>query len=162
MGQCVKYIFTVVMDIACPFGVAGDRLWVRETFMFSKGADSREKYIGTDSEFMLGAKPHYFYRATDPSAGGGVFKWRPSVQMPRHASRITLEIEQVRVEQLQDISEADAAAEGCRLTDPPGPGYMTTHSLRHAFMNLWNTIHGPNAWRSNQWVWVIAFKRVQA
>ena len=97
----------------CPFGQPGDRLWVRETF----GLQVRH-YGG-------GAGEHIVYRATNPdaiyckSAEGQEYpiKWKPSIHMPRHSSRILLEITDVRVERLQDISDDQAKAEGCFFTD---------------------------------------------
>ena len=72
--------------------------------------------------------------------------------MPRAASRILLEVTAVRVEQLQDISESDAMAEGC-YTDPACPAY-------DAYRSLWEQINGPGSWNANPWVWVVEFKRV--
>lgn len=132
--------------ISCPYGKVGDRLWVRETF------------CDRDSEGFL-IKP--IYRANEQEyedADGWYFepKWIPSIFMPKKYSRITLEITNVRVEQLQDISEADAKAEGCdhfiirdRLT-----------SYVDDYKNLWNRINGPGSWDANPWVWVIEFIRV--
>ena len=148
----------------CPYGFPGEsRLWVRETFMFAKGADVRESYIGTDMEPLLGPKPWYVYRSTEPDSGGGVFKWRPSIFMPHHASRLTLEITDIRVERLQDISEEDAKAEGAGVI--PSTMYadepLDEHPYRNGFMALWDSINGKSySWSDNPWVWVIAFKRV--
>lgn len=100
-------------EIPCPYGAPGERLWVRENFMFAKGADVRERFVGTEREAALGEPPHYAFQADD----GAIerfksFKWKPSIHMPRWASRILLEVTDVRVERVQDISEADAVAEG--------------------------------------------------
>jgi uncharacterized protein YhfF len=117
----------------CPYGQPGDRLWVRETW-------AKAGEIGDETE----------YRADndDPTAG----KWRPSIHMPRWASRITLEITAVRVERLQEISEADAMAEG--VSD------SANYSARDHFHRLWLEINGPESWIKNPWVWIIEFKRV--
>ena len=91
---------------------------------------------------------------------GDMPRWRPSIHMPRWASRITLEITNVRVERLQDISEEDAKAEGCRIwKGVPGDGEM---SATQAFVRLWDSINGKKpgrTWRDNPWVWVIEFRR---
>ena len=104
--------------------------------------------------------------------------WKPSIHMPRWASRITLEITGVRVERLQDISEADAIAEGCR----PEPGLrgdddMAVNTAIQAierrtgkigcsapvarYMVLWESINGPDSWSANPWVWAVSFKRLE-
>ncbi len=83
-------------------------------------------------------------------------KWKPSIHMPRWASRIDLEITAVRVERLQDISEVHVLAEG--QTDKLAANQIwATH--REAFAALWNSLHGPDAWDENPWVWVIEFQR---
>ena len=93
-------------------------------------------------------------------------KWRPSIFMPRWVSRITLEITDVRVERLQDISEADAIAEGveylpdvggwrCYMNERGGYTYAVT-----SYRSLWESINGPGSWAANPWVWVIGYRRV--
>ena len=152
--------------IACPYGKPGDRLWVREAF----GLQVRHYGGGTGE--------HIVYRATNPnaiyckSAEGREYpvKWKPSIHMPRHSSRILLEITAVRVERLQDISEGQARAEGVRLmrdgsgtwVSREGPGKLVTPwpTAKEAFGDLWNSINGPDAWGANPWVWVVEFKRV--
>lgn len=118
----------------CPYGQPGDRLWVRETF--------------TANEFM---ECKYRADGTIPS------HWTPSIHMPRWASRITLEITNVRIERLQDISESDAAAEGFDL--PPAEGQSFKFKALHNFKFTWNQIY--KNWDQNPWVWVIEFKRIQ-
>ena len=89
-------------------------------------------------------------------------KWRPSIFMPRWACRIVLEVTSVRVEALQDITEADARAEGVepRTAGQDESGPIKTH--RTGFVYLWQQINGERAnWLSNPWVWVVSFKRVQ-
>jgi hypothetical protein len=139
----------------CPYGVPGDRLWVRETWAHD-GPDLET--VRTRHEDMLPGGDSYgpYYRATEIAPD--TLLWRPSIFMPRWASRITLEITDVRVERLQDISEADALAEG------------VTHSLSHPagrtaaenYSWLWDDINGEGAWASNPWVWVLTFKRIEA
>ncbi len=134
---------------ACPFGGVGDLLWVRETFYPSPN----------DSPTFCG-----YYRATDPDRK---VKWHPSIHMPRAASRLTLEITGVRVERLNDISEADAIAEGAptptgRRGAYPAP-WATAKAgptdYRESYRALWKLIHGPGSWALNPWVWVISFRR---
>jgi hypothetical protein len=142
---------------ACPYGQPGDRLWVRETFGdCTPGADA---LVGTRWD-----KP--WYRAEADEYGllghdgeGPVYvddvKWRPSIHMPRRASRITLEITAVCVERLQEISEADVQAEGC-TGSPLGPA-----ADRLLFPTLWESINGPGSWDANPWVWVVGFRKVK-
>jgi hypothetical protein len=126
----------------CRYGSPGELLWVRETWTNL-------------------ARPGYqrvpVYRADGPEGDQlpeGVH-WKPSLLMPRWASRIDLEVTGVRVERLQDISAADAAAEGCV------PRQMDYGDPRAAFEGLWDAINGKRApWASNPWVWVIAFRRL--
>jgi hypothetical protein len=87
--------------------------------------------------------------------------WRPSIFMPRRASRITLEITDIRVEPLQDISEADAIAEGCKGVNCP-PDHNDDLSPQEEYRTLWETINGSGSWTANPWVWVVEFKRLEA
>ena len=126
----------------CPYGQpGGDRLWVRETWAAPHAYDHLPpRLIPQD------ARIHY--AATEDRGG---LLWRPSIHMPRWASRITLEITGVRVERLQDISEADAISEG---TPFPCGGWVG------GYQKLWESIPGPGSWDLNPWVWVVEFKRV--
>lgn len=118
-----------------PYGERGDRLWVKETWRVRGGKEYEyQKH-----------QPSVVYRADVGEFD--IEEWRPSIFMPRWASRITLEIEHDRVERLHDITEDDAQAEGC---DP----------FRVAYKILWNSINGHGSWHLNPWVWVIEFKRV--
>ncbi len=132
-----------------PYGKRGDRLWVKETF--TPWADDYTKKV-------TGGKDACLYRAdyrngTTPIEIGGYEHWKPSIFMPKIYSRITLEITGIRVERLQDISEADAIAEGV-------PFGLMGKTHRIGYENLWNSINGVNAWDKNPWVWVIEFRRV--
>jgi hypothetical protein len=134
----------------CPYGQPGDRLWVRETWSMDAGAVSEDaesdwhicykadlsvtQALCTDAECL---------RLYDSQRSA----WRPSIHMPRWASRITLEITDVRVERLQVISLDDAKAEGVETTDQ--------------YAELWCKINGAESWNANPWVWVVAFKRVE-
>ncbi|EDW9823526.1 hypothetical protein GTR05_002646 [Salmonella enterica] len=146
----------------CPFGAVGDRIWVRETF----GWQIRRDPLGGTGEFRV-------YRATTPDAvryqtasgEAAPMKWVPSIHMPRRASRITLEITDVRVERVQDISQRDAIAEG---GPPDHPSFSKISREmgfsdwpRSWFAQTWWGIYGREAWNTNPWVWVIEFKRVE-
>ncbi|MDZ7868787.1 MAG: hypothetical protein U5L02_06215 [Rheinheimera sp.] len=153
----------------CPFGAIGDRLWVRETFqgpLIEQGDESTDGY-----EF-----PKYCVYKSDGHArpefttvdDETVCRWRPSIHMPRWASRITLEITSVRVERVQDISESDAAAEGLnkpiyvqnesgQLTPPVGETLLSAFpTAKHWFSTVWDGVYGN--WSENPWVWIVEFK----
>lgn len=134
--------------IKCPYGSPGDRLWVRETwFSSTPKTPSRVRYAADD---LIRLEDGLFARAVCKPP-----KWRPSIFMPRWASRITLEIVAVRVERLQDISDADAIREG--IPDYPD---FTGDSPVHDYSALWESINGRGSWISNPFVWVIEFTRV--
>jgi hypothetical protein len=133
--------------IRCPYGKAGDLLWVRETW----GVFRRQP--GTP-----------VYRADDENALGASNAWRPSIHMRRSYSRLTLRITDVRLERLHEISEDDAIAEGIdqamcvRLTTKsPWVGHVAPAAV-HAYAALWDQINGDGAWLANPWVWVVAFE----
>lgn len=160
-----------------PYGRVGDRLWVKETYVFEWYEDEPKQpedrplkhyvpdplYYEYDSEAWLW--PHY--RATDPEPelwyedgnGEPQCRWRPSIFMPRWASRITLDILNVRVERLQNISASDAFAEGIRSDFLlQKPDWIDIDQYRE----LWNKLNGKTfPWEKNPWVWVIDFKRVE-
>jgi hypothetical protein len=126
----------------CPYGQPGDRLWVREAWRaWPDGVAYRADISDADLADAVHAP------------------WRPSIHMHRAASRITLEITAVRVERLQDISEADAKAEGVTRPVPMLDDDPSTYV--DAFGDLWASINGPGSWDSNPWVWVIEFRRVE-
>jgi hypothetical protein len=132
--------------IRCPYGKVGDRLWVRETFL------------------DLGAI--YLYRAEAHAEDERALvargqPWRPAIHMPRAASRITLEVTEVRVERLQHISEADAIAEGVNVhPDHHGKPQTSLYSPVQAYRDLWEQINGLGSWEANPWVWSVHFKRL--
>lgn len=113
----------------------GDRLWVREAVTWVSAWGWRYRADNDD--------------LTEKREAGEVEKWKPSIHMPRHASRLTLTVTDVRVQQLREISEADAGAEG--VTD-----YHQT-GTRIAFARLWDGIHGIGAWDQNPWVAAYTF-----
>lgn len=172
-GSALKWLEEFVPEFValsanelCQFGQIGDRLYVRETFnRTNPGGAEGVFYYRADGEFPK-------------SIGGGKFtdaeSWKPSIHMPREASRILLEITDVRVERLQDISESQAIAEGIvgvafRPDDgwPICTGYMVgpddgktgleTAAVK-AFTGLWKSTGGD--WDANPWVWVVEFKLV--
>lgn len=143
----------------CPYGKPGDRLWVREAFMHEP-AD----YCWEASVSIPCRPAETAYRADFPNSQPGE-GWKPSIHMPRNLSRILLEITGVRVERLQDISQADAQAEGAPPSHPSIDQISREFGYpdfpRSWYAQLWEEINGPGAWAQNPWVWVVEFKRVQ-
>lgn len=111
---------------------------------------------------LLKAREFVFYRADDERKHETDGKWRPSIFMPRWASRITLEITGVRVERLQAISEADCYAEGMQRT--AFIGNVTDDDMEYVarcdYRDLWQSINGPGSWDANPWVCVVEFRRI--
>lgn len=172
-----------VSEMRCPYGQPGDRLWVREKFqsILAPGVEFGDANWKTGVGYAIG------YPATDgiqeiiDEDDNITANCKPSIHMPRWASRILLEVASVRVEPLQDISEVDAIAEGmlslrnqawdrqhfpvwryqfeeavAKDERPPlGP------SPKQCYEALWKSIHGPNAWDANPWVWVVEFKQIR-
>jgi len=151
----------------CPYGVPGDRLWAKETHYW----DRFEKLPTTKpDDFPM----DFYYRADGECCeqipecqcgSEGKTKWRPSIFMPRWASRITLEITNVRVERLQDISESEAMAEGVIVK--PSAGIASNFcggnpgAAQFEYYALWESINGKGSWARNPWVWVIEYKRIK-
>lgn len=150
-----------------PYGQPGDRLWVRETFVQGWPHDEN----GCPAQFDADGHERpmtTWYRASSPDLkwctdGENTERtpWRPSIHMPRAASRITLEISGVRVERLQDISEFDCVAEGCTGGHGSIPGYAYSATPLEHYHWLWNSINGLGSWEANPWVWALEFRRVQ-
>lgn len=147
--------------VDCPYGTVGDRLWVRETWAPLPGGRAEKP-----EDCMYRADP--MFKPSGP--GDFAWIWKPSIYMPRWASRITLEITAVRVERLQCITEEDAKKEGITCTmdacnrpiwGPHGPQIGFCGSPVDAYHGLWESIHGPGSWSLNPWVWVLEFKRVE-
>jgi hypothetical protein len=130
---------------ACPYGVPGDRLWVRETFQIRDTIKGRRILVDQGSEKRNGR--HANYRADAEN----VCRWRPSIHMPRWASRILLEVTDVRVQRLHDISEADACAEGVTPIPQRHRDEFDSAPHRETFVGLWVRINGPSAWGVNPW-----------
>lgn len=162
----------------CPYGQIGDRLWVRETWLPDPDADHDAWYGHTETYHSWsgcgsridGVPPalrnpeQCIYRA-DGEFGGLV--WRPSIHMPRWASRILLEITDVRVERLQDITYEEAVAEGVhrdsgsRMWAASDEGGACHKYPVPAFRDLWSGINGTGSWAANPWVWCVSFRRVE-
>lgn len=164
---------------ACPYGQSGDRLWVREAWQYSNWTEDGQPYIRykENSEARLCDPPiDWADRLLDIWAGlshpgnlnaGGPAadrRWRPSIHMPRWASRIDLEVTGVRVERLKDISNDDAHAEGVEWDKCPRFEMATHYSALidyvGGFRKLWQSINGPDSWDANPWVWVVEFERL--
>lgn len=126
----------------CPFGKPGDRLWVRETFATVNPLAGCERNCRPEYDGVR-------YRSTWTKSHHG--KWIPSIHMPRWASRLTLEIESVRVERVNAISEADAEAEGFHREGCGGEGNTKT------FARTWRAIYGDESWERD-WCWALTFK----
>lgn len=158
-----------IVNLKSPYGNIGDRLWCKETWA--------EHPDGVENEGWV-------YRATDPGWDDEEtgLKWKPSTQIPRSASRITLEITGVRVERLQDISEEDAKAEGvrrigdnfpnCKTSFSDGPNFYSIEypdwsfnapTAKECFAHLWDSVNTDRgySWDSNPFVWVVEFKRIE-
>lgn len=145
------------IKVFCPYGQPGDRLWVKETTVkvedhgyqgpvYAESEDGRsviEYGLSPSPDDMTEVEPHEI-------------KLRPSLFMTRAMSRILLEITAVRVEQLQDISDEDALAEGVY---PTATG-LYPGSPRAAFRQLWWRINGAGSWAANPWVWAVEFRRI--
>lgn len=161
----------------CPFSQVGDLLWVRETFClehqvekdqpppFGDSRPIRWEFAGMESDpegaDSMWLQPHY--RATDPtpelayedSDGEPTVRWKPSIHMPQWASRITLEITEIRVERVQEITEEEAISEGFFPDDGVSEVYC--------FSEAWDSLYAKKGlgWNDNPWVWVLTFRRVE-
>lgn len=171
-------------DYRCPYGLPGDLLWVQEEWRVGAWheesgciavdyradgycrrewlhVDDEELFIrlwqqsSDDARAALGPSDRYKW-----APGQSPCRWRPSIHMPRWASRILLEVISIRVERLQEISEADCAAEGAPFSYS-GFSPEDAPDWRGWYRSLWEQINGSGAWDANPWVWVIEFKRVQ-
>lgn len=147
--------------IGCPYGQPGDRLWIRETWA-----------PRSNGRMLLEQIQQPFFAATDGE--GDIrkptgWRWRPSIHMPRWASRLSLEVTEVRAERLQDITPDDASAEGiwefsaklrdesCKWRDCPS---ALQQARVAAFRELWESINGAASWAANPWVWVVSLRKV--
>ncbi|HCT9159718.1 TPA: hypothetical protein OUB79_000607 [Klebsiella quasipneumoniae] len=176
--------------LSCPFGAVGDRIWVRETWGVVSHAFSDDGLMidwvpdrpttaihempfgnGYYSGYAIYAADGDFTWGDEDGYEDGRSCWKPSIHMPRAASRILLEITNVRVERLNAISEEDAEAEGIDMEalydsqdcyDCIADHNMTGRpTVTGAFKYLWESIYGEEGWKANPWAWVIKFKRVE-
>lgn len=163
------------------FGKPGDRIWVREAYRFPASLDDVSPTGVGEMAVATGYRKPWaptFYEFTGTFSDGwkgfetppkvsDAGKLRPSIHMPRWASRILLEITNVRVERLNSIHDVDAMREGiqnlttCSHSDFGIPGVVNAQHPVRAFQLLWESIYGADSWRANPWVWVIEFKRVE-
>ncbi|HBT5834534.1 hypothetical protein WDU42_19255 [Klebsiella pneumoniae] len=152
----------------CPFGAVGDRIWVREAYRFPASLDDVSPTGVGEMAVATGYRKPWaptFYEFTGTFSDGwkgfetppkvsDAGKLRPSIHMPRWASRILLEITNVRVERLRSMSQDDARAEGVIAASGPMEAGL-------AFRELWESIYGEESWNANPWVWVISFERIE-
>jgi len=148
--------------VICPYGKPGDRLWVRETWYcdhfevmrgpYLKPADLDVTEARSDGTLVYAADGLTPYEADQPA-------WKPSIHMPRWASRILLEVTDVRVEQLQAISIGQICKEGLARSIYE---FIPVTTAFDAFAEVWDSINGPGAWEANPWVWAVEFKQVQS
>jgi hypothetical protein len=164
----------------CPYGAPGDRLWVRETWFPDPPIDGWDGDVSWQDERRIDGVPAHYRKPEHcifaASWDGPRLRWRPGIHMPRWASRLTLEVTEVRVERLQDICENDAVAEGVEeIVDPERfwrwKNYMPERessavlcslpSARESFWSLWESINGTASLSANPWVWCVSFRRVE-
>lgn len=161
--------------VRCPYGQPGDRMWVRETWYNDAAFGKPEIFYRADGSFDEQFEQHRLGQV-------GPFKWRPSIHIPRWASRINLEVTGVRVERLQDITEAEALAEGIICENVivgancNGGEHQEETADRYfwegcreegfetaveAYADLWDEINGAGAWEANPWVFAVSFNKVE-
>ncbi|EBF7359531.1 TPA: hypothetical protein ACGEPX_004532 [Salmonella enterica] len=150
---------------ACPFGEVGDRIWVRETFRVHSRATDVATLVYRASVRNSWTEQTHRVPVVVCDKPATPEKWTPSIHMPRWASRILLEITDVRVERLQGISQRDAIAEGGPSDHPSFSKISREMGFsdwpRSWFAQTWWGIYGREAWDANHWVWVIEFRRIE-
>jgi hypothetical protein len=130
--------------LRCPYGAPGDRLWVREAFSGEHDYDNGHAGVPWPPSAWFTTDPIWYWADGNPEHGDWT-KPRPSIHMPRWASRINLEVTDVRAERLWDIRDADVQAEGCQGT-------------KLTYAKLWESINGKGSWDANPWCWAVSFK----
>lgn len=162
------------IEVRCPYGMPGDLSWGRESHAFVPWASGAELHAPDQEHDRTGVR----YKATWDRSHSG--RWRPSIHMHRWASRILDEIVQVRVQRIQDITEAEAIAEGVRQVTKDGklmkycvynagfkfdmstvPWSEMPRTARECYAHLWDELHGAGAWKRNDWVWALTMKPIQ-
>jgi hypothetical protein len=155
-------------EVPCPYGMPGDRLWVRETWYCDDFRVQAGPYLRPDDWGSETQERMMYFRASHEAPGGGTYTgfsgetmnnpWRPAIHMPRWASRISLELTGVRVERLHDLTTGDANAEGFPYDGPQPEGARIRW-----YRELWDSLNTKRGfgWERNPWVWVIEFRRVE-
>ncbi|MDE2106938.1 MAG: hypothetical protein KGL39_57520 [Patescibacteria group bacterium] len=143
--------------IKCPYGTIGDQLWVRESiyidhFDFFKGPLPKDKPDLDDGILIYRGDGTCCEQFSECNCAGQGTPWRPSIHMPKWACRTWLELIEVRIERLLDISNEDAEAEGCQSRE----GFEAFE----VYAELWESIHGEGSWNTDPWVWVLGFKKL--
>lgn len=156
------YKLRAYMEVKCPYGQIGDVLWVREKFRKHHPVDE-SGYIDFETTIVEYAadnpEPLYLtdgdgFVRTNKDGSEKFVPFKPSIHMPKDACRLFLQITNIRVERLQEVSEADAIAEGWGGISKTGDAPLSW------FYNLWQLINGPGSWEANPWVWVVEFKQI--
>lgn len=149
--------------IECPYGQPGDLIWVRETYKIEGSMSHGESVLGVkykaDGRWIQNDSKEVFEIFHKSKEG-----WRPNIFLPKVAARIWLQVTDIRVERLQDITEQDAQAEGMEKIDESifcwrhyGGKYAGCSDARTSFQSIWQSINGDESWNSNPWVWVNSF-----
>lgn len=137
--------------IPCPYGMKGDVLWVREAW---------NSY--NENSYGLADKTIYLYKALGSDSNS---TWKPSIHMPKAASRTFLQVTNIRIERLHQIDETEAVKEGIHFDKDSGYWFagdeVMAQSALHAFQDLWIKINKKRSWDKNPWVWVIEFKKIK-
>ncbi len=156
-----------VKRLTCPYGQVGDRLWVREAWQekaWTLTELNRASFLNAPmkpKETYLNNPIYAIHRGGYNNAIGDPGRWFPSIHMPRWACRTVLEITELRVERLQEISEEDAKAEGCYAGQYEYENAEGTLTAKESYKWLWESINGHGSWERNDWVWVLTFTKVR-
>lgn len=152
-------------DVPCPYGTPGDLLWVRETtYKWNGSGTGKSRIYCADGAWIDWGQSPVWHGTCDLDSFFGAKT--PSIHMPCWASRITLQLTDVRVERVQEISERDARAEGVELPGIAHPGHrnhrmdcLNPESYTQSFATLWDSLNAKRgySWESNPWVWALTF-----
>lgn len=162
----------IVTRVQCPYGVVGDRLWIREAWhafipmgdsQYYKTGIRKSEFRFHDREVVYKGSGEYISKDHPNNAVG---KWKPAIHMPRWACRTVVEITEIRVQRVQEINQIDVEAEGCKGEwVMPGKYSLNGHRARptiEQFKTLWQSINGADSWDANPFVWAMTFKKVTA
>jgi hypothetical protein len=174
----------IVCSLSCPYGGPGDRLWVRESWAlthpsFDYETQCVDEFIPFEGKIPKEMPDSYwkvvyganFNEMQVHKDDRFIKNWKPSIHMPRWASRLTLEIVDVRPERLQEITEEDVVKEGiqkpyCSVSSKNlyqiwvNGKCIENEKAAFVYQSLWNSINGPGSWEANPWIWTIEFKRI--